>query len=82
MHDKNIALVTDFLDFQVHDGYGLRLTVFLKGCPLDCKWCQNPETQARFYEVAFYKARCIACRKCKDICPVPGAILQDDDNRI
>ncbi|EHM93200.1 hypothetical protein HMPREF1021_00735, partial [Coprobacillus sp. 3_3_56FAA] len=37
------ALVFDIKRFAVHDGYGLRTTVFFKGCPLRCKWCQNPE---------------------------------------
>ena len=54
------ALVFDIKRFAVHDGYGLRTTVFFKGCPLRCKWCQNPEglsSQRRpiYFENSFLK---------------------------
>ena len=50
--------------FCTHDGPGLRTTVFLKGCPLRCKWCHNPETQHMAKEVLFYTAKCIGCGMC------------------
>jgi pyruvate formate lyase activating enzyme len=82
MKDDNTALVTDILDFMVHDGYGLRLNVFLKGCPLKCRWCQNPEAIDSEIEVAYHAKRCIGCGKCLEVCPVPGAITEDNNTRI
>lgn len=52
----------------MHDGPGLRTTVFLKGCPLRCKWCHNPETQKAKQEIIFDDHRCIGCRACGSVC--------------
>jgi len=82
MKNEQVALVTDILDFMVHDGYGLRLNVFLKGCPLKCRWCQNPEAIDREIQVAYHAQRCIGCGKCLEVCPVPGAIVEDNRTRI
>ena len=45
-----IGIIYDIKKFAVHDGPGIRTTVFLKGCPLSCWWCHNPESQSRFPE--------------------------------
>jgi len=82
MKNEQVALVTDILDFMVHDGYGLRLNVFLKGCPLKCRWCQNPEAIDREIQIAYHAQRCIGCGKCLEVCPVPGAIVEDNRTRI
>ncbi len=82
MKTDKVALVTDILDFMVHDGYGLRLNVFFKGCPLKCKWCQNPEAIGSEVEIAYHAKRCIGCGKCLEVCPVPGAIIEDNQTRI
>jgi len=82
MKTDNAALITDILDFMVHDGYGLRLNVFFKGCPLKCRWCQNPEAMGNDVEIAYQAKRCIGCGKCLESCPVPGAIIEDDHTRI
>ena len=82
MKDDKAALVTDILDFMVHDGYGLRLSVFFKGCPLKCTWCQNPEAIGSEIEIAYHAERCIGCGKCLEVCPVPGAIVEDNHRRI
>lgn len=62
--------------FSVHDGPGIRTTVFLKGCPLSCVWCHNPEGIAPGPELAFSPKRCIECGECVLVCPqglpVPG----------
>ena len=54
--------------FAVHDGDGIRTTVFFKGCPLKCLWCHNPETLSPKRQLAFYEHKCIACKKCAKIC--------------
>ncbi len=55
--------------FALHDGPGIRTTVFLKGCPLRCLWCHNPEGLSKERELAFYPHLCIACGKCYEACP-------------
>ena len=55
--------------YSIHDGPGIRTTVFLKGCPLDCWWCQNPESQLSGQEMIFWGDRCIGCGACSTICP-------------
>lgn len=59
--------------YSIHDGPGIRTTVFLKGCPLSCWWCQNPESQLSGQEMIFWGDRCIGCGACSTICP-SGAI--------
>ena len=60
----------------VHDGAGLRTTVFFKGCPLKCIWCHNPEGIGFRPEIGFYKAKCIGCGSCYNACQ-PEAIVQE-----
>ena len=58
------ATVFDIKRFAVHDGSGLRTTVFLKGCPLRCKWCQNPEGLSPKRSVIYFEKSCIHCKRC------------------
>lgn len=63
MNDK--LKITQIQRFCMHDGNGIRTTVFLKGCPLRCAWCHNPETQEYRTQLTFYENKCIACGLCK-----------------
>jgi pyruvate formate lyase activating enzyme len=63
------GLIFDIQRFSVHDGPGIRTTVFLKGCPLRCLWCQNPESISRYPEITYIASKCIRCDKCYEICP-------------
>ncbi|MBS6367840.1 MAG: 4Fe-4S binding protein, partial [Clostridiales bacterium] len=65
--------VFDIQRFSVHDGPGIRTTVFLKGCPLHCLWCSNPESQHSAPEMLFNEELCIGCDSCVQACP-SGAI--------
>ena len=63
------ARYTDIKRFAVHDGPGIRTTLFLKGCPLKCIWCHNPESISSEPEVALYTHRCTQCGECMTYCP-------------
>ena len=69
-------MVFDIKRFSIHDGPGIRTTVFFKGCPLSCWWCHNPESQALEPEMMFRENRCIRCRACQAVCE-RGAISWD-----
>ena len=62
-------LIFNIQKFSIHDGAGIRTTVFLKGCPLRCAWCHNPESQSFEAEVLHYPERCLRCGQCAQECP-------------
>ena len=66
------ALISDIKRFAVHDGNGIRTTLFLKGCPLKCVWCHNPESINFNSQMAYYKNKCISCGECVSICKKSG----------
>jgi len=71
------GIVFNIQRFSVHDGPGIRTTVFLKGCTLHCFWCHNPEGIRPKPEIQFYPERCIGCGACLEACKHGAQILQD-----
>ena len=55
--------------YSIHDGDGIRTTIFFKGCPINCAWCHNPESQRFDKELLYFKDRCTGCGKCVTKCP-------------
>lgn len=62
-------LVFNIQKYSIHDGEGIRTTVFFKGCPLSCLWCHNPESQRYRRELMYHANRCAACGACAAVCP-------------
>ncbi len=75
------AMISNIQGYSIHDGPGIRTTVFLQGCPLRCRWCANPENLGARVSVGFFKNLCAGCAKCAKACP-RGAILSGPDRRI
>lgn len=73
MQDR--ATIFDIQRFSLHDGPGIRTTIFFKGCALHCCWCQNPESQQTKPEMAFYAERCRECYTCLSHCPELAIIV-------
>lgn len=71
------ARITDIKRFAVHDGNGIRTTVFLKGCPLKCLWCHNPESISYQPQLGLYHGKCAGCMECASVCP-QGAHKSED----
>lgn len=71
--------ITNIQKYCVHDGPGIRTTVFFKGCPLKCWWCHNPETQKKKKEIMFYKDRCSKCMRCINNCAVNALHIQEEN---
>ena len=72
------ACVTNIQKYSIHDGSGIRTTVFFKGCPLQCRWCHNPETQKYGPQLMVYRERCRGCGMCVRICPQKAVVLTTD----
>ena len=70
--------IFDIQRFSVHDGPGIRTTVFFKGCPLRCIWCHNPESQRCEVSLAYYPKSCIGCGACTDACPFGAHRMTDE----
>lgn len=64
------GIIFDIKRYAVHDGPGIRTTVFLKGCPLRCLWCHNPEGISISKEIMYFEYKCIKCKTCEYLCPL------------
>ena len=75
--DETRGTIFDVQRFSIHDGPGIRTTVFLKGCPLRCRWCHNPESMSVRPLVSFVAERCIGCGYCFRRCPRGAHVMRD-----
>ena len=63
------GVIFDIKKYAIHDGPGIRTTIFFKGCPLACRWCHNPEGISIAFQRIYRQERCIGCGKCIQVCP-------------
>ena len=76
-----MALIFDIKRYAINDGPGIRTTIFLKGCPLRCVWCHNPEGWTVLPQKLYKKTKCIGCRSCVEACPQQALELTPDGIR-
>ncbi len=75
----NLPKVINIQKYSIHDGDGIRTTIFFKGCPLSCLWCHNPESQNYSEELMYNEEKCAGCMACIDICH-QGAISKKENH--
>lgn len=74
------GIIFNIQKFSIHDGPGIRTTIFFKGCPLRCKWCSNPESQLEQIQILYDQDKCCHCKKCIQACP--NQAISHVDNKI
>jgi len=80
--DDVSGLIFDIKKLAVHDGPGIRTTIFFKGCPLRCKWCHNPESILPQPELILFETKCIGCGECVSICAQHAHAIREDGSRL
>ena len=81
LYNPDIGLISHIQKYSTKDGPGIRSTVFLKGCPLGCLWCSNPELIRPEKDLLYNRGKCVQCGTCISVCP-EGALSFDDKNFI
>lgn len=76
------APVFNIQPYSIHDGPGIRVTVFLKGCPLRCLWCANPESNLAAPQLMTYSSKCTGCGRCIPACPKGAIRLGEKDGKV
>jgi pyruvate formate lyase activating enzyme len=79
---ETTGLVFNMQSYSIHDGPGIRTVVFLKGCPLSCWWCCNPESISGKPELGFRQSLCNGCMECIDVCPNKALSVGEESNAI
>lgn len=74
------CMVTNIQHYSIHDGEGVRTTIFLKGCPLKCFWCANPENQSYKRELMYHESKCIKCFHCTTVCE--NGVIQEKSGQL
>lgn len=74
--DENTVWIMEIERFAIHDGPGIRTTVFMQGCPLRCPWCSNPESQSLGSQLMYQERKCSRCQTCVRDCPVRAVSLE------
>ena len=78
MSEQTSGTVFNIQHYSVHDGPGIRTLIFLKGCPLRCLWCSNPESQTRLPQLAYNATKCVSCARCVTACPQKALEMRED----
>ena len=76
------GIIFDIQHFAVNDGPGIRTTVFVKGCPLRCLWCHNPESFTCTPQLLFSSSKCIGCGNCFEVCREKAHVMLDGEHVI
>lgn len=63
------GIIFNIQNYCINDGPGIRTIIFFKGCPLNCLWCENPESKYPGPQISFHKDKCVSCNKCQQACP-------------
>lgn len=73
------GVIFDIKRYAIHDGPGIRTTIFMKGCPLNCWWCHNPEGISPKPEIMYFEYKCIHCHTCAKVCPQKAITFDEND---
>ena len=74
------AIIFNIQRFSLNDGPGIRTVVFIKGCPLNCLWCHNPESKARVPEIMYSSEKCVLCGRCAKVCHTGAQRIEDGEH--